>query len=359
MRRRMGIFLVALVMSFLVNAQSAWAGFWGYMHVPELLELRLDDVKIEENQAVQIEVNETLFFDVYVADFNNDGRRDWDDTTSHMISTDTGVMPGTVVGIMNAVQLNGMANLYFTPLKHDSYEEPIGRLSVTTSGVVDGVLQVQLTYDNAGVEGGIKYSNEFRFRLQTGPVSDLHYLYVPKGMKFIDENYNTVTSIRMEASRTRQLYVTPDDYNGDGRIDASDYDVYPVNNLVMQPTVSQSGLITGVSTNPELTGLTPSDYTYPRRIAKVTLSAINQATTEDAYTTAYYQITFGGTTGSGIPVQNILPDSGVIRTPEISILVYPRDDAGDGDDSGGTCSSLGMGVLLLGAPLLWGLKRKR
>ena len=311
--------------------------------MPRVFTLSLDGVTIPKGGTVSINPNQTLLLDVDITNYSLE-----------FASGDDGLVVG-IKGDLENQTINGQ-NV------HLNYDVSAKVLSVTAQGVVDGTIYFQLEGNITGNDGtpytGPFYSESHPIRLQTGPATDLFYLFVPKGMSLVNENGNKISSIRMEASRTRTLYAAADDYNQDGVIDALDYDVYPVNSLQMKPTIEtdDEAVVTGTSTNPSLTGLTPTLSRYPTRIATVNLKAMNEGGDEGSdypirYTEVSYQIEFNGTTGSGINLQNILPDSGKTQTPKVSVAVTALDDAGGGSDGGGTCNAVGLGAFLFLVPL--------
>lgn len=333
--------IVLTIAVFLLIGCGAVLAGWDDM--PTLFNLSIGGITVPKGGTVTIQPNQTLLFDVDITA-----------TRSIFVSGDDRLVVGMSSAFENQT-INGST-------VHLFYEPNMQTLSVTADGVVDGTIYFQLQGNVQGGDGtpnvGPFASDSHPIHLQTGPVTDLFYLFVPKGMSLVNENGNKISSIRMEASRTRTLYAAADDYNQDGVIDALDYDVYPVNSLQMKPTIEtdDEAVVTGTSTNPSLTGLTPTLSRYPTRIATVNLKAMNEGGDEGSdypirYTEVSYQIEFNGTTGSGINLQNILPDSGKTQTPKVSVAVTALDDAGGGSDGGGTCNAVGLGAFLFLVPL--------
>lgn len=258
---------------------------------------------------------------------------------------------------------NNSSTLTGSGTVHMFYNTSLSELNITAANVVDGTAQIQLEINVQGGDGtvfkGPYYTQTYPLRLRTQETPELNYLFVPKSIRLTDTNYKPVDNIRIEASKTRLLYAVAEDYNKNGVLDKDDYDVIPVNNLVMRPSVETDAddTATGTSSMPTLTGKTPTMAVYPRRIADVTIKGLNEGGDADSdylikYTEVFYQIEFGGTTGSGVDVKDIIPNDGKIETPRLSVAVTPLDDGGNGSDSGGSCNALGLGMLLLAVPAL-------
>ncbi len=344
--------IVAVLVFLVVNAGEVKAAIY-IEDYPRELALFKDGMELPAGAALSMEPGSSLYLDAYAKDVTGDGQVTWDDYAGFLVSGDLGV---TIAMNPNLSTQNGV-NVFYNIAMPVQPADKLGTFVITTSQVVDTIVSFQIVYTDNNTSIGHP-TGVTTLRLQTGPVTDLFYLFVPKSMSLVNENGNKISSIRMEASRTRTLYAAADDYNQDGVIDALDYDVYPVNSLQMKPTIEtdDEAVVTGTSTNPSLTGLTPTLSRYPTRIATVNLKAMNEGGDEGSdypirYTEVSYQIEFNGTTGSGINLQNILPDSGKTQTPKVSVAVTALDDAGGGSDGGGTCNAVGLGAFLFLVPL--------
>ena len=362
-------FLAVFIFVFLfINQGNAWAAAY---YKPRNIELHLNGNVITNNGYVQIEPNHTLVFDVFAADDNGDDLLDELDFDKIVTSGDDTVVARFKQEMENQDAGSGSINFFYSPSgwRAPDWTAKMGTLTMTALGIVDGPVAVQIQYDVIGNSGtpnvGPFYTESITFRVGADSGgSTLYYLFVPKSISIRDSNGKKVSNIEMTASRSRTFEAWADDYNGDNLWDLNDYDVFPVNDLVMTPTVeseSESDLM-GTSTTPTLLGLTPTMERYPTKIAMVNITARNpggeQGSTYDpVYTDFTYQITFDGTTGSGIDVNEVLPNSGVIQTPRVSVRINALDDAGSGDDSGGTCNALGLGALALLVPLAFARRK--
>lgn len=304
-------------------------------------DLLRNGVVIPQNATLYIEPNATIILEVDPTSFI-----DWPVATSgdpRNVSQTLGVAPDCQNQTVGDATVNLHYNIYSD------------ELLITANGIVDGTLKVQMQTTVTDLNGAKTYLTDvYSLRLKTGPVTDLYYLYVPKSISIRKSNGDKVSNVEMTASKSRTYEVWADDYNKDGVVDKYDYDVFPVNDIEMVPTVeseNESDLM-GVSSTPNLLGLTPTMTKYPTKIATITITARNpggdQSSAYDpVYTDFYYQIAFSGTTGSGVELDRVLPNEGEIQTPPVSVRINALDDAGgDGEDSGGSCSVFGAGALL-------------
>jgi hypothetical protein len=274
------------------------------------------------------------------------------------------------VGITSESTEQGGVQLFYNPPPMGS---DIGVVEITaSSATVDQIISIQLTTTITPLEGEeIEHrTSVFYLRLQSNLAFDFNYVFVPKSITLRDERGRKVSSIYMEATQTRELYVEADDYLNDGYGD-NDYTMHPVvsSTLNMAPTVqseSEADLM-GTSTIPTLVGLTPTLPNMeipPRTIARVRITARNpggddSSNYEPVYTDFVYQISFAGMTTGGVSLANFLPNGGVIQTPPVSVVIVAKDDAtGSFDDAGGTCNLLGLGALILLVPVAL-IRRKR
>ncbi|MDR1379127.1 MAG: hypothetical protein LBJ36_08760 [Synergistaceae bacterium] len=229
-------------------------------------------------------------------------------------------------------------------------------LQINTQNVVDGVLKIQLKSTVVDADGprGEWNTEVFSLRVRVLPTMNMNYFFIPHGMNVRDGNGNEVTSLRMTAGSTRELYVEVDDYGNDDD-PSNDYRVFAVNESKLERVIEKKSGIEVASALPNLLGLTPvpTMTVPPRTITMLKVSASNPGGTQSSnydpvFTEFVYRLTFTGKLGNGATLNGIS-----VETPHVSVTVTADDDAG----GGGTCDVLGLGVAVLAIPPLFIRKR--
>ena len=165
----------------------------------------------------------------------------------------------------------------------------------------------------------------------------------PQKISLRDANGQFVNAIHMKAGTSREFYVEVDDKN-----------FYVVKPETMDYVLTATDSVVDVESSVPHVLVHRTGDPLPGRLATVRVSAINQGGNQNStFNPAYGSLKWGVTYtyGSGA--------SQTISTQTIAVRVDPRDDAGGGDDSGGTCNAVALGSLALLLPAAFLFIRKR
>ncbi|GHS95882.1 hypothetical protein AGMMS50276_13160 [Synergistales bacterium] len=187
--------------------------------------------------------------------------------------------------------------------------------------------------------------------------------YFPRAIFLGDSNRREITeSFKVNSGTSMSFHIYAADYNEDHFITVDDYEMYYMINGTLNSNVTQEkpGTINiRLSTNSIVEAIKyDPKFDFLKSLGKIDVTFMNLALDTDNSNggEAYNDVI-------GSFIITIDPDgTGVspIRTKPLTAVVLADNGTGKGgDNGGGSCDALGLGILSLALPLLFSLRKKR